>query len=291
MTARPPPPFLRAAPLDRELASGLSGLRSYAPSPALLSSVERSLEAQLLNEGLATLEATSSGVRTRPMLETDEPQVARAVASWDADQAHAPAATPPPVRWGALALSGMLGALAASVAIGVVAYRAGEIRSEARAPVATSAALAASREAALGPGSVAAGAQARMLPDASAASEEPAQPASAGERKAELGTARDSAAPRARSVASERAKPELVALDTAPGPAPVAREQGALNINSIPLSKVVLDGRPLGGTPRVRVPVVAGYHTVVFIHSVRGRIEKQVHVEAGSTVLAAVRFE
>ncbi len=38
-----------------------------------------------------------------------------------------------------------------------------------------------------------------------------------------------------------------------------------LNVNSIPVSKVLLDGRPIGLTPRVGVVVPAGPHTVVFV--------------------------
>ena len=66
---------------------------------------------------------------------------------------------------------------------------------------------------------------------------------------------------------------------------------GKLNINSIPLSKVVLDGRPLGETPRVEVAVAAGPHTVLFVHPELGRIQKDVYVDSGRTVLAAVRFD
>jgi hypothetical protein len=66
---------------------------------------------------------------------------------------------------------------------------------------------------------------------------------------------------------------------------------GRLNINSIPYSKVVLDGRPLGETPRVEVAVAAGPHTVLFVHPEHGRIQKEVYVDTGRTVLAAVRFD
>jgi hypothetical protein len=70
-----------------------------------------------------------------------------------------------------------------------------------------------------------------------------------------------------------------------------AETGGKLNINSIPLSKVVLDGRPLGATPRVEVTVAAGAHTVLFVHPEHGRIQKEVYVDSGRTVLAAVRFD
>lgn len=83
-----------------------------------------------------------------------------------------------------------------------------------------------------------------------------------------------------------------------PGPKPTAETpkpaapsgQGTLNINSIPVSNVILDGRPLGTTPKVGISVSAGNHTVVFIHAEHGRKVRSVSVPAGGTATAAVRF-
>ena len=47
--------------------------------------------------------------------------------------------------------------------------------------------------------------------------------------------------------------------------------QGTLNINSIPVSNVILDGKPLGATPKGGLNVSAGPHTVVFVHPEHGR--------------------
>jgi serine/threonine-protein kinase len=66
---------------------------------------------------------------------------------------------------------------------------------------------------------------------------------------------------------------------------------GTLNINSIPVSKVVLDGRPLGSTPKVGVSVPAGSHTVIFIHPEKGKQTVTVTVKAGETKTAAVKFK
>ncbi len=71
-------------------------------------------------------------------------------------------------------------------------------------------------------------------------------------------------------------------------PAPAG--QGKLNINSIPVSSVILDGRPLGTTPKVGVSVSPGSHTVVFVHPEYGRKVRSVSVSAGGTATAAVRF-
>ncbi|MGC4070093.1 MAG: PEGA domain-containing protein [Polyangiaceae bacterium] len=72
--------------------------------------------------------------------------------------------------------------------------------------------------------------------------------------------------------------------------APAATGQGTLNINSIPQSNVLLDGRPLGKTPRAGVSVPGGSHTVVFIHPEHGRKQVVVTVIPGRTATAAVRF-
>ncbi len=65
---------------------------------------------------------------------------------------------------------------------------------------------------------------------------------------------------------------------------------GTLNINSIPVSNVLLDGRPLGTTPKIGVSVSAGSHTVVFVHPTHGRKVSTVNVKPGSVATAAVRF-
>ncbi|MGK3993384.1 PEGA domain-containing protein [Sorangium sp. So ce1024] len=78
----------------------------------------------------------------------------------------------------------------------------------------------------------------------------------------------------------------------APAAAPAAAAaSGTLNINSIPVSKVVLDGRPLGSTPKVGVSVPAGSHTVLFIHPELGKKSVTVTVKAGETKTAAVKFD
>jgi serine/threonine-protein kinase len=66
--------------------------------------------------------------------------------------------------------------------------------------------------------------------------------------------------------------------------------QGTLNMNSIPVSNVILDGRPLGTTPKVGVSVPAGKHTVIFVHAELGRKSSVVNVPAGGNATAAVRF-
>jgi hypothetical protein len=71
---------------------------------------------------------------------------------------------------------------------------------------------------------------------------------------------------------------------------PAAAGKGVLNINSIPVSKVILDGVPKGTTPVIGVKVAPGTHTVVFQHPEHGRKVRAVTVQAGKTATAAVRF-
>jgi serine/threonine-protein kinase len=74
-------------------------------------------------------------------------------------------------------------------------------------------------------------------------------------------------------------------------PAPAAAAGGGkLNVNSIPVSKVIVDGVPRGQTPQIGLSVPAGPHTVVFIHPEHGRKTSTVNVEAGKTATAVVKF-
>ncbi len=70
----------------------------------------------------------------------------------------------------------------------------------------------------------------------------------------------------------------------------VATGAGKLNINSIPASNIILDGRPLGKTPKTNVSTSAGAHTVVFVHPEFGRKTVVVTVVAGKSATAMVRF-
>jgi hypothetical protein len=109
-------------------------------------------------------------------------------------------------------------------------------------------------------------------------------------------SAPESVAPPLRGAVTESARKPAARARVATAPSGRTRTSrretgGKLSINSIPYSKVVLDGRPLGDTPRVEVVVAAGPHTVLFVHPDLGRIQKEVYVDSGRTVLAAVRFD
>lgn len=67
-----------------------------------------------------------------------------------------------------------------------------------------------------------------------------------------------------------------------------------LTMNSLPASAVVLDGKPLGQTPQIKVSVPAGEHTITFINSDQGlKKTMKVTVGAGETkpVIAKLKSE
>lgn len=107
----------------------------------------------------------------------------------------------------------------------------------------------------------------------------PAKKARAPRRAKRRSTAKPSRAPKARAVTPP---PKVQEKATA---------QGTLNINSIPPSAVMLDGRPIGKTPQIGVKVSPGKHTVTFMHRDLGRRTKHVNVSAGKRATAVVNFK
>jgi serine/threonine-protein kinase len=106
----------------------------------------------------------------------------------------------------------------------------------------------------------------------------------------EIGKPAPAPGPLGGTASNDKAPPAKTA-EPAGDKAPPASGSGTLNINSIPVSKVVLDGKPLGSTPKVGVSVPAGSHTVTFIHPDLGKQSVTVQVKAGETKTAAVKFK
>jgi serine/threonine-protein kinase len=88
---------------------------------------------------------------------------------------------------------------------------------------------------------------------------------------------------------AEKPAPKPAVEKPAPAPKP-AGPTGTININSMPVSSVTVDGTPAGQTP-AHVNVPAGNHTVVFTHPEKGRKSVTVKVKAGATTSAVVRFD
>jgi serine/threonine-protein kinase len=84
--------------------------------------------------------------------------------------------------------------------------------------------------------------------------------------------------------------PAESASSTAAAPQTTAAPAGTLNIDSIPMSKVALDGKPLGSTPKASMSVPAGLHTVTFSHPDLGRRSITVEVKNGETKTVAVKL-
>lgn len=71
---------------------------------------------------------------------------------------------------------------------------------------------------------------------------------------------------------------------------PQAGGKGTLNINSVPPTTVLLDGRPLGKTPKVGVSVPAGSHSITFVHPEKGRKSVKVDVPGGGSKNVTIRL-
>lgn len=91
-------------------------------------------------------------------------------------------------------------------------------------------------------------------------------------------------------VATSTATVRPTATTTATATSTAASGTGTLKMNSNPISKVILDGRPLGNTPQVQT-VSAGKHNVTFVHPEKGRKSVTVDVKAGGSGVAAVKFD
>lgn len=75
-----------------------------------------------------------------------------------------------------------------------------------------------------------------------------------------------------------------------PNDKPQAGGKGTLNINSVPPTTVLLDGRPLGKTPKVGVSVPAGSHSITFVHPEKGRKSVKVDVPGGGSKNVTIRL-
>jgi serine/threonine-protein kinase len=93
------------------------------------------------------------------------------------------------------------------------------------------------------------------------------------------------AAPQSKTPASSPAESPAPAAAAA-----AANSQATLNINSIPASSVLINGRPVGLTPKLGVSVAPGSVTVTFIHPEQGRKTVAIDVAAGATKTVTVRF-
>jgi len=100
----------------------------------------------------------------------------------------------------------------------------------------------------------------------------------------------DSSEPPPRSGGGGRVAAPSPRATPAPAPAPAAAAGNAtLTFVSDPPSNLVLDGKPLGKTPK-SASVAPGSHTVLFIHPEFGRKAKSIPVAAGQKATVKVKF-
>jgi hypothetical protein len=70
---------------------------------------------------------------------------------------------------------------------------------------------------------------------------------------------------------------------------PAGPSTGTIKANSLPVSKVLVDGRAAGQTP-ANVQVAPGTHTVTFVHAEYGRRDVVVDVKSRQDAVVAVKF-
>jgi hypothetical protein len=96
-------------------------------------------------------------------------------------------------------------------------------------------------------------------------------------------------------VAAASTKPAATivpAAAPAPAPAPAAKAPSGnclLNINSLPTSKITLDGHMIGFTPKLGISVPAGTHSIMLV-SDSGRKATSATCKAGETKTVAIRM-
>jgi hypothetical protein len=103
-------------------------------------------------------------------------------------------------------------------------------------------------------------------------------------------TSRATARTVTRPAADKPAAANPAPQPTSAKPAAMAGPQGSININSMPVSSVTVDGASAGQTP-THVSVSPGKHTVVFTHPQKGQKSVTVKVKAGMAAGAVVRFD
>jgi hypothetical protein len=97
---------------------------------------------------------------------------------------------------------------------------------------------------------------------------------------------------------ARKSRPAKVARKPASKPAPTTAStaladatQGLLNISSVPPSQIILNGRPLGSTPKTGITVPGdSLQTIVFVHPKMGRRRAQKFVPAGKERTVSIRF-
>jgi hypothetical protein len=95
----------------------------------------------------------------------------------------------------------------------------------------------------------------------------------------------------ARKARAKVARKPAPAKTTTASTALADATQGLLNISSVPPSQIILNGRPLGSTPKTGITVPGdSLQTIVFVHPKMGRRRAQKFVPAGKERTVSIRF-
>jgi hypothetical protein len=101
----------------------------------------------------------------------------------------------------------------------------------------------------------------------------------------------EGSSPARKSRAKVAKKPATKAPATNAAAALADSTQGLLNISSVPPSQIILNGRPLGSTPKTGINVPGdSLQTIVFVHPKMGRRRAQKFVPAGKERTVSIRF-
>jgi hypothetical protein len=94
------------------------------------------------------------------------------------------------------------------------------------------------------------------------------------------------AAPQASAEQPDRLAADRTRARTGP---PAGPSTGTIKANSLPVSKVLVDGRSAGQTP-ANIHVAPGTHTVTFVHAEYGRRDVVVDVKSRQDAVVAIKF-
>jgi hypothetical protein len=102
----------------------------------------------------------------------------------------------------------------------------------------------------------------------------------------------EGSAPARKAARAKAARKTAAKAATAPASTALAdMTQGLLNISSVPPSQIILNGRPLGSTPKTGITVPGdSLQTIVFVHPKMGRRRAQKFVPAGKERTVSIRF-
>jgi len=121
--------------------------------------------------------------------------------------------------------------------------------------------------------------------------DEPAEAPRVGKKRGRSAKATSAAATKPSTVAAEAPAKDQPVAATPPAEGAQAGGEGncTLNINSIPIARVVLDGHPMGLTPKMGVSVAAGKHRLLLVTD-SARKRTRATCKAGEKKTIAVRI-